>query len=271
MPELPEVETTLRGIEPFLTGRKIEEVIVRNPHLRWPIPENLPAIMEGQTVQGVCRRAKYLLISLPGGTVIVHLGMSGNLRIVNRSSMIGKHDHVDIVLDDKKILRYNDTRRFGCILWKEESVEPHKLLAGLGPEPLSDLFNGKLLFARSRGRKVAVKNFVMDGKIVVGVGNIYANEALFASGIRPDQEAGAITLKRYQRLAMNIKEILAIAIEQGGTTLRDFVGGDGKPGYFKQELRVYGRGGEQCYYCNKVLVEIRLGQRTTVFCSKCQR
>jgi formamidopyrimidine-DNA glycosylase len=271
MPELPEVETTLRGIEPFLTHRNIRRVIVRNPHLRWPIPDNLPSLIEGRTVQRVVRRAKYLLIVLTNGKVILHLGMSGNLRIVDESSVVGKHDHVDIILSDKKILRFNDPRRFGCMLWQANSEEEHKLLASLGPEPLSDEFDATLLFKRSRGRTAAVKNFIMDGKIVVGVGNIYANEALFAAGIRPDKAAGTITLKRYRRLVVKIKEILAVAIEHGGTTLKDFVGGDGKPGYFKQELKVYGRGGDHCFICKKVLVEIRLGQRSSVFCKHCQR
>lgn len=271
MPELPEVETTLRGIEPFLTDRKISRVTVRNPHLRWPVPDNLPSLIEGQTIHRVGRRAKYLLIYLTSGTVIVHLGMSGNLRIVDEGSTVGKHDHVDIVLSDGKILRFNDTRRFGCVLWQSNAEVEHKLLASLGPEPLSDAFDAALLFKRSRGRTVPVKNFIMDGKIVVGVGNIYANEALFAAAIRPDKAAGGITQKRYRQLVVKIKEILTVAIEHGGTTLKDFVGGDGKPGYFKQELKVYGRGGDRCYVCQQVLTEIRLGQRSTVFCKRCQR
>ncbi|MFT5691329.1 MAG: formamidopyrimidine-DNA glycosylase [Oceanicoccus sp.] len=271
MPELPEVETTLRGIEPFLTHRKISRVTVRNPRLRWPIPEDLSSLIEGRTIQGVGRRAKYLLIHLTNGTVIVHLGMSGNLRIVDEGSVVGKHDHVDIVLSDRKILRFNDTRRFGCMLWQSSSEAEHKLLASLGPEPLSAAFDASLLFKRSRGRTVSVKSFIMDGKIVVGVGNIYANEALFAAGIRPDKVAGDITKKRYQGLVDKIKKILAVAIEHGGTTLKDFVGGDGKPGYFKQELKVYGRGGDLCYVCKQVLIEIRLGQRSTVYCKHCQR
>lgn len=271
MPELPEVETTLRGIEPFLRHRKISRVTVRNSHLRWPVPDNLPSLIEGKTIRGVGRRAKYLLIYLTNGTVIVHLGMSGNLRIVDEGSAIGKHDHVDIVLSDRKILRFNDTRRFGCVLWQSKAEAEHKLLASLGPEPLSDAFDATLLFSRSRGRTVAVKNFIMDGKIVVGVGNIYANEALFAAGIRPDKAAGSIAKKRYRLLVTKIKEILAVAIEHGGTTLKDFVGGDGKPGYFKQELRVYGRGGDLCYVCQKALIEVRIAQRSTVFCKHCQR
>jgi formamidopyrimidine-DNA glycosylase len=205
------------------------------------------------------------------GTAILHLGMSGSLRIIAADEPPMIHDHVDIVLDNGQALRFTDPRRFGCLLWQGAKEDTHSLLASLGPEPLSEQFDGELLFQRSRGRKAAVKTFVMDNKNVVGVGNIYANEALFAAGIRPDRAAGAISRQRYLILADEIKKVLAKAIEQGGTTLRDFVGGDGKPGYFKQELKVYGRGGQLCLQCKAVLKEIRLGQRSTVFCSSCQR
>lgn len=276
MPELPEVETTRRGIEPHLCRQRISRVIVRQPSLRWPIPENIPALMAGATVESVRRRGKYLLLKLVRaealpGTAIFHLGMSGSLRVIDVDEPAMVHDHVDIVLENGTALRYTDPRRFGCLLWQDDGEPAHRLLAGLGPEPLTDEFNGDLLYQRSRGRSTVVKNLIMDGKIVVGVGNIYANEALFAAGIRPDRRAGKIARKRYLLLAEEIKRVLAMAIDSGGTTLKDFVGGDGKPGYFKQELQVYGRGGKPCSNCSTTLTEIRLGQRSTVFCRQCQR
>ena len=275
MPELPEVETTRRGIEPHLRGQRIVRVIVRHPQLRWPIPVDLPVLLEGQEISAVHRRAKYLLMPFEHGQLIMHLGMSGSLRIVPAGSAVQKHDHLDIELSSGQVLRYTDPRRFGAVLWQPQTpTEPqaiHALLADLGPEPLTDDFDGAYLFERSRGRAAAVKTFLMDGHIVVGVGNIYANEALFSAGIRPDRAAGKITLPRYERLAEEVKFVLARSIKQGGTTLRDFVGGDGKPGYFKQQLQVYGRGGEACSVCGGVLEEVRLGQRATVFCRRCQR
>jgi formamidopyrimidine-DNA glycosylase len=271
MPELPEVETARRGIAPYLEGQRVKQVIVRDSRLRWPVPDDLPALMKGKMIESVTRRAKYLLISLSNGTVIMHLGMSGSVRIIEAREPSLLHDHVDIVLANGKALRFTDPRRFGCVLWESNNPEQHKLLVHLGPEPLSDAFDGERLFQCSRKRKAPVKTFIMDNKIVVGVGNIYANEALFAAGIRPDRQAGSISRQRYHLLAELIKQVLAKAIEQGGTTLKDFVGGDGKPGYFKQELRVYGRGDQPCVNCKKSLVEIRLGQRSTVFCRQCQR
>ncbi len=284
MPELPEVETTRRGIEPHILNAKVKKVVVRQPQLRWPIPDDLPGLMKGKIIDSVERRAKYLLLAVASdsrskkvakrvakGTAIIHLGMSGSLRIIDAREPAMVHDHVDIVLDNGQALRFTDPRRFGCLLWQGVGDEPHSLLASLGPEPLSDQFDGELLFQRSRRRKIPVKTFIMDGKVVVGVGNIYANEALFAAGIRPDREAGKVSRQRYRVLAEEIKRILAQAIEQGGTTLRDFVGGDGKPGYFKQDLKVYGRGGEPCKSCKGLLTETRLGQRSTVFCRRCQR
>ncbi len=271
MPELPEVETTRRGISPHILGRRVERVLLRQRRLRWPVPAELGPLLEGQRIVSVERRAKYLLLVTAAGTAILHLGMSGSLRIVASDTPPAKHDHVDIVLEGGKALRFTDPRRFGALLWESGDPCKHQLLVGLGPEPLSDEFDGELLFQRSRRRKVPVKTFIMDAKVVVGVGNIYANEALFAAGIRPDREAGRISRQRYLRLAGEIKTVLAMAIEQGGTTLRDFVGGDGKPGYFKQSLQVYGRGGMDCPRCQCVLKEPRLGQRSTVFCRKCQR
>ncbi len=270
MPELPEVETTRRGVEPHSRGRTVLQVVVRDPRLRWPVARELPGTVTGQVINAVERRAKYILFRLERGTLMVHLGMSGSLRVVAPGAAPGIHDHIDLVLEGGVCLRYNDPRRFGSFFYLPQG-EGHALLDHLGPEPLSPDFSGKLLYTLSRRRKGPVKNFIMDGKVVVGVGNIYANEALFLSGIRPDRPAGRISRLRYERLADNIKQVLTYAIERGGTTLRDFVGGDGKPGYFAQELRVYGRQGQPCKTCGKPLRELRLGQRTSVFCVSCQR
>ncbi len=270
MPELPEVETTRRGIAPHLVGQRVRHVIVRERRLRWPIPEDLDTRLSGQRIEAVTRRAKYLLIQAEVGTLIAHLGMSGSLRLVPQDLPPAKHEHVDIVLESGQALRYTDPRRFGALLWSEDPLS-HVLLANLGPEPLGDGFDGERLYRLSRGRSMAIKPFIMDNAVVVGVGNIYASEALYAAGIDPRRAAGAVSRARYERLAGEIRRILAYAIERGGTTLRDFVGGDGKPGYFQQELFVYGRGGEFCKGCGATLREIRLGQRASVYCSRCQR
>ena len=270
MPELPEVETTRRGVEPYCSGERVQGLVVRERRLRWPVPEQLPDRVRGQLITAVERRAKYLLFRTAAGTLLVHLGMSGSLRVVSPEQSPGKHDHIDIQLHNGACLRYNDPRRFGCFLWLEPA-EQHPLLRELGPEPLSAEFDGELLHSRSRGRRVPVKSFIMNGQVVVGVGNIYANEALFLAGIDPRRMAGRISAARYRVLADRIKQVLTSAIEQGGTTLRDFVGGDGKPGYFAQQLYVYGRGGSPCKRCGATLRETRLGQRTTVFCVTCQR
>lgn len=270
MPELPEVETTRRGIAPHLEGQRVTRLIVRDPRLRWPIPEDLAIQIENQTFTAIRRRAKYLLMDIGGGTLISHLGMSGNLRLVPVGTPVLKHEHVDIELDSGLTLRYTDPRRFGAMLW-QRSGEEHPLLSRLGPEPLSDEFTGERLYQLSRKRSMAVKPFIMDNAVVVGVGNIYATEALFASGIDPRREAGRISRARYDELAEEIKKVLAKAIDSGGTTLRDFIGGDGKPGYFQQELFVYGRGGQLCKVCGTTLSECRLGQRSSVFCRRCQR
>lgn len=270
MPELPEVETTRRGIAPHLVGQRVSRVIVRERRLRWPIPEDLDVRLSGQRIEAVERRAKYLLIRFESGTLIAHLGMSGSLRLVDGSLPPAKHEHVDLLLESGQALRYTDPRRFGALLWSEDPLN-HVLLASLGPEPLGDAFDGDRLFQQSRGRSMAVKPFIMDNAVVVGVGNIYASEALFAAGIDPRRPAGSISRARYLKLADEIRRILAMAIERGGTTLRDFVGGDGKPGYFQQELFVYGRAGEFCKNCGATLREIRLGQRSSVYCWRCQR
>lgn len=270
MPELPEVETTCRGIAPHITGHTIEQVIIRNPSLRWPITVNLDQILPGLSIQAVSRRAKYLLFSTSVGTMLIHLGMSGSLRIVSRDLPPGKHDHVDFIFTNGTVLRFNDPRRFGAVLWTQAPAEEHALLRDLGPEPLRDGFSGDLLYTLSRTRKVPVKSFIMDSHIVVGVGNIYANEALFMAGILPTRQAGKVSLARYQQLADCIRVVLQHSIDQGGTTLRDFVNEAGNPGYFKQQLRVYGRTGQPCINCQQPLKELRLANRSTVFCSHCQ-
>ena len=270
MPELPEVETTRRGIAPHVTGRRIERVVARVPALRWPIPPALARRVRGEAVEDVTRRAKYLLLHTAPGAILVHLGMSGSLRLLERDAPPKLHDHVDIVLDDAKALRLNDPRRFGSVLWQAAGTT-HELLAELGPEPLGDAFDGDHLFRASRGRAAPVKHFLMDQRIVVGVGNIYAAEALFAAGIHPKRAAGRITRERYQRLADEIRRVLEHAIERGGTTLRDFLAPDGAPGYFEQELFVYDRAGEPCRACGTTLKLADWGQRQTAYCPRCQR
>jgi formamidopyrimidine-DNA glycosylase len=271
MPELPEVETTLRGILPHVLGQQILEVVVRNSRLRWPVPDSLARELPGRHVERMQRRGKYLLLFAGDGCLLIHLGMSGSLRIVPAYEPRLPHDHIDLVLPGERVLRYCDPRRFGCMLWLKDDPQRHPLLQSLGPEPLGDDFSGRTLFESSRGRKTAVKAFIMDSHVVVGVGNIYANEALFMAGIRPTLAVGRLSAARCDRLADCIREILGRAIAMGGTTLRDFVGGDGKPGYFKQSLHVYGRGGQPCTQCGTALKEVRLGQRSTVFCPQCQR
>jgi formamidopyrimidine-DNA glycosylase len=272
VPELPEVETVKRGIEPHLVSRRFEKVIVRDHRLRWPIDPNLADHLLGHEILSVERRAKYVLVRLATGYLVIHLGMSGRLYFVSADTPPAKHDHVDWLLSDGQLLRYTDPRRFGAVLWiSGDDVSIHKLFSSLGPEPLSEVFDAEYLFKHSRRRKVPIKSYLMSATVVVGVGNIYANEALFMAGILPTQEAGKISLARYTRLVTAVKSVLEKAIAQGGTTLKDFVGGDGKPGYFKQELQVYGRGGKACNNCKRVLHEIRMSQRTTVFCTTCQR
>jgi len=271
MPELPEVEITRRGIEPLLVGKTVSRVVVRVAKLRFPVPAELATILPGQTIQAVERRGKYLLLRCPAGHLVIHLGMSGHLQVLAAATPPGKHDHLDIVFANGSSLRYTDPRRFGAILWTVADPLQHPLLAGIGPEPLTRSFDGGTLFQRSRGRSVAIKQFIMDSRIVAGVGNIYANEALFRAGILPDRAAGSVTLAKYEQLAVAIKEVLLQAIDQGGTTLRDFRASDGRPGYFRIELQVYDRGGEPCSKCGAPLQQSRLGQRSTYFCSRCQK
>lgn len=268
MPELPEVEVSRLGITPHLINRTIRHIDVRQPMLRWPVPAEVMAI-EQSPVLSVRRRAKYLLIDIPSGSIILHLGMSGNLKILPAATPAGKHDHVDIVLDNQTLLRLNDTRRFGAVLW-QSAGSTHSLLTTLGPEPLTADFQAQQLFQQCQKRSSAIKLVLMDNHVVVGVGNIYANESLFKAGILPTKPANQLTLAQCAVLVEVVKQILAQAITQGGTTLKDFSQADGKPGYFKQELLVYGRGGSACVSCGTALEEIRLGQRSTVFCRHCQ-
>ena len=270
MPELPEVETTRRGIAPHLTGHRITAITVRNRQLRWPISDHLIATLPGEVIHAVERRGKYLLLRCDHGTLLLHLGMSGSLRLVSDTTPAGRHDPVDLQLDSGQRLRLTDPRRFGSLLWCEGDLADHPRLAHLGPEPLGEAFSGDHLYQQAAGRRVAVKNLIMDGHVVVGVGNIYANEALFCAGIDPRRAANRISRDRYQRLAEAIRQVLQRAIDAGGTTLRDFVGGDGKPGYFRQQLQVYGRGGEPCERCGSALQVERIGQRSSVYCRRCQ-
>ena len=270
MPELPEVETTRRGIAPHVEGRRVTGVVLRRPDLRWPIPPEISSLLPGQTIDSVDRRAKYLLLHTQAGTALLHLGMSGVLRVLAQNTPVGKHDHVDIVLDSEQVLRFTDPRRFGALLWQMPG-ETHELLEGIGPEPLTGAFDGDLLWRLSRGRSAAVKTFLMDNAVVVGVGNIYASEALFAAGIDPRRAAGKVSRERYAKLAVEVKRILAHAITRGGTTLRDFLSPDGAPGYFYQELFAYGRAGEACKVCGTPIRVVTLGQRASFYCPSCQR
>ena len=271
MPELPLVETTLRGIEPHIINVQIDNIIVRQTQLRWKVPvtklkKNLPE----SRFRSINRRAKYLFLNLNKGTLIVHLGMSGSLRLVEKNTKVEKHDHIDIIFKNDHILRYNDPRRFGSFLWTQDP-DKHPLIKNLGPEPLGNEFNALYLSELARNKSVAIKNFIMNSKVVAGIGNIYASEALFESGIKPDRESRAVKLNEFESLVTNIRKLLNKSIKNGGTTLRDFVGGDGKPGYFKQELKVYGRTGEPCMKCKKPLININIGQRSSVFCKVCQK
>lgn len=270
MPELPEVETTRRGIEAALKGRTITGVTVRNPRLRQPVPPSLGNKAMGQRIDAVNRRAKYLLIESAGGSLIIHLGMSGNLRICDADTAAAKHDHVDILLDDGHVLRYHDPRRFGFVLWADGDPLRYPPLAALGPEPLEADFTALHLYQKSRGRRRAVRDFLLDGHIVAGIGNIYANEALFVAGIDPRRAAGRIAQARYARLHGALIEVLRAAIEAGGTTLKDFRRADGRPGYFQQQLRVYGRAGLPCPTCATPLRREIQGQRSLFFCPRCQ-
>ncbi len=270
MPELPEVETTRRGIAPAVVDRQIIHIEVREPRLRWRVPDELLAA-NGQRVRALSRRGKYLLFELRTGTLIMHLGMSGSLRVLPTATAVLPHDHVDICLDSGACLRFNDPRRFGCILWTTQDPELHPLLRHLGPEPLSDDFDGATLARAAKGRRVAIKQLLMNSQIVVGVGNIYASEALFRAGVRPRRAAGRLKRSEFDALASAVKNVLNEALRAGGTTLRDYVNADGRPGYFKQKLYVYERAGEACRVCQTPIRHLVQGQRSTYFCPHCQR
>jgi formamidopyrimidine-DNA glycosylase len=269
MPELPEVETSRRGIEPHIVNATIERVIIRERRLRWPVPRSVDRNLPGATITSIGRRAKYLLINTDVGTAILHLGMSGSVCILDHETPAGVHDHVDIEFDTGLMLRFRDPRRFGSLHWSKAPLS-HRLLRSLGPEPLGDEFDGDYLWRASRGRKVSIKQFIMNAQVVVGVGNIYASEALYLAGINPRRAAGRIALRRYESLADSIRSVLTKAIEAGGTTLRDFYGSDGEAGYFKHELQVYDREDAPCYRCKTPLTAIVQGQRRTYYCKRCQ-
>lgn len=270
MPELPEVETSRRGIEPHLVGRRIETVDIRERRLRWPVSTDVDVCLAGATVTAVRRRAKYLLLETDRGTAIIHLGMSGSVYVVDRGTPAGVHEHFDLNLGSGYALRFRDPRRFGSLHWTDDPAG-HWLLRDLGPEPLGPDFSGEYLHERSRGRRISVKPFIMNSSIVVGVGNIYASEALFLAGIHPRRAAGRISPGRYGKLADAIRDVLGKAIEAGGTTLRDFYGGNGEAGYFRHELTVYDRADAPCLHCGEPISAVVLGQRATYYCKRCQR
>ena len=271
MPELPEVETTRRGIEPHIAHHRVTAVVVRQPRLRQPVSPQLAKQLPGLIIENVTRRGKYLLLGTLRGTVILHLGMSGSLRVVSQAAALKPHDHLDIVLDNGAALRLHDPRRFGTVLWTRQPPLQHKLLKELGPEPLDEDFSGDYLHTRSRGRRVAIKQFIMNSRIVVGVGNIYASESLYRAGIDPRRAAGRIARARYQRLAEAIKATLGDSIRQGGTTLRDYLNENGEPGYFRLHLDVYERGGQPCHACGTTLRKLKQGQRSSYYCPQCQK
>ena len=270
MPELPEVETTARGLKPLVVNQSITNVGIYRPKLRWEIPRHLPMTLKNQVIQSVKRRAKYLLVNFERGTLVLHLGMSGSIRVVPTKSALKKHEHFELTFSNNTSLRFDDPRRFGAVLWQNKG-ETLPLFKSLGPEPLSNNFNAHYIFQRSRGRTQNIKTFIMNGQVVVGVGNIYASESLFLAKISPKILAGKISLKRYQILVESIKSILSEAIAKGGTTLKDFSGVDGKPGYFAQELSVYDRVDKPCLQCNGTIKKITQNQRATYYCSKCQK
>ena len=271
MPELPEVETTRRGIAPLLEGSLVRHVNVREARLRQPIPGDINKILANKRLLAVERRAKYLLFRFTDGYLIVHLGMSGSLRIVSHDTDYKKHDHVDIAFSGKRHLRFHDPRRFGLMLWTTEPIAEHALISHLGPEPWDEMFNAKYLHRLARSRRVAIKNFIMDGKVVVGVGNIYASEALFRAGVHPNRAAGKVSLARFEKIEHAIRTVLEEALSVGGTTLRDFVNSDGEPGYFRLQLKVYGRAGELCQCKRATIRQLVIGQRSSFYCPKCQR
>ena len=271
MPELPEVETTRRGLEPALIGQRVSHAIVRHRGMREPVPRALERKIAGARIHGVQRRAKYLLIVCDRGTLIVHLGMSGRLWLVDGHTAPATHDHFDLVLESGATVRLRDPRRFGLVLWQDPGAPTHRLLAHLGPEPFDEAFTGDYLYRQTRARSAAIKQVIMDSKLVVGIGNIYASEALFRAGINPKLAAGRVGRARYIALVEHIRATLEDAIRAGGSSLRDYVGSNGQAGYFQNEHLVYGRRGEPCRRCGALVKELRQGQRSTFYCAGCQR
>jgi formamidopyrimidine-DNA glycosylase len=276
MPELPEVEVTRLGIAPYLEGQSIANVVIRNERLRWPIPDELPSILSHATIRSVTRRAKFLLLDCGRGTLLIHLGMSGSLRILQgrKAAVVDlpqRHDHFDIVLQDQTVLRLRDPRRFGAVLWHTGDILQHPLLVNLGPEPLTESFNADYMFQKTRQCHVSIKQILMNNQVVVGVGNIYANEALFLGGINPKIASGRIGLKRYERLVQVVRTILSQAIAAGGSSLRDFINSDGNKGYFQNHYWVYARSNLSCKKCGHTIKQIKQGQRSTFYCTQCQR
>jgi formamidopyrimidine-DNA glycosylase len=272
MPELPEVETSRRGIEPHILNKKISGVVIRQHKLRWPIPKSLPDKIKNQKLTQVARRGKYLLLIFgDNNTVIIHLGMSGSLKICTPATPAGKHDHIDFIFSHKKILRLTDPRKFGCVLWTDQAIDEHKLLSKLGPEPLTEEFDTAYLYMQSRKRNCSIKTFIMNSHVVVGVGNIYASESLFMAGINPNRKAGSLSKLRCEKMVVAIKTILHAAIKQGGTTLREFTRENGQPGYFAQQLQVYGRADQPCPVCTKAIKQISQQNRSTFYCTNCQK
>lgn len=271
MPELPEVETTRLGLLP-LQGQTIANVIIRNASLRWPIPNHLAQTLLGQQFRQIKRRAKYILIECDRGILLLHLGMSGRLSLLEQDEPAAKHDHFDLHFTSGQVMRLRDPRRFGAVLWVErELLETHPLLQSLGPEPLDDVFNGAWLYTHTRNRNAPIKTVIMDSHLVVGVGNIYASESLFRAGINPKTPAGKLSKARCERLVVEIKATLRDALKAGGSSLRDFFGADGNPGYFQQAYFVYGRTGQPCKICGKPIKTLRQGQRSSFYCEQCQR
>lgn len=270
MPELPEVETTRRGLL-GVVGQRIDQVVIRDHRLRWPIPLSLPEILKDQHWLELNRRAKYILARCERGTLLLHLGMSGRLCLLAGDEPAQKHDHIDIVFESGQRVRLRDPRRFGAVLWLEGDPLQHLLLASLGPEPLEDAFDGAYLYRETRTRSAPIKNVIMDSHLVVGVGNIYASESLFRAGINPKTPANKLSKPRCERLVAEIKATLTDALAAGGSSLRDFFGADGNPGYFQQTYFVYGRTDEPCRVCGGAVRIIKQGQRSTFYCPKCQR
>jgi formamidopyrimidine-DNA glycosylase len=271
MPELPEVETTRRGVAPHVERQKVTAVRIYDRRLRWPVPRELPRRLIGRTVDRVERRSKYLLFRFGNDTLIVHLGMTGSLRVFSVLPPRAAHDHIDLEFDNGIVLRYRDPRRFGAMLWSPGSSKPHRLLARLGVEPFDSEFSGEYLHRATRNRRLAVKLALMDSHLVVGVGNIYANESLFRAGIRPNRAAHRVTRAQYARLADAVRDTLTQAIAKGGSTLRDYVDSNGEPGYFQLDYYVYGREREPCRVCGSPIRSLRLGGRATLYCPSCQR